>query len=100
MWTEEAEIQLIDKSLLESCNTSEATKCIDIGLLCVQEDPNIRPNMSDVILMLGGEGSSLPQPNRPAFVIRTHTSRKLSSSSSKQYIVSNNQVTITVEEGR
>nr|XP_009594526.1 G-type lectin S-receptor-like serine/threonine-protein kinase At4g03230 isoform X1 [Nicotiana tomentosiformis]XP_009594527.1 G-type lectin S-receptor-like serine/threonine-protein kinase At4g03230 isoform X1 [Nicotiana tomentosiformis]XP_009594528.1 G-type lectin S-receptor-like serine/threonine-protein kinase At4g03230 isoform X1 [Nicotiana tomentosiformis]XP_009594529.1 G-type lectin S-receptor-like serine/threonine-protein kinase At4g03230 isoform X1 [Nicotiana tomentosiformis]XP_00959453 len=100
LWTEEAEIQLIDKSLLESCNTSEATKCINIGLLCVQEDPNIRPNMSDVILMLGGEGSSLPQPNRPAFVIRTHISRKPSSSSSKQYIVSNNQVTITVEEGR
>ncbi|KAM3221004.1 G-type lectin S-receptor-like serine/threonine-protein kinase [Capsicum annuum] len=99
LWTEEEEIQLIEKSLLESCNRSEVIKCINVALLCVQEDPNDRPNMSDVILMLGGEGISLPQPSRPAFVIRKHTT-STSSSSSKQYIVSNNQVTITVEEGR
>ncbi|MCE5166533.1 hypothetical protein HAX54_021386 [Datura stramonium] len=100
LWTEEAEIQLIEKSLLESCNRSEAIKCINIALLCVQEDPNDRPNMLDVILMLGGEGINLQQPNRPAFVLRKLTSSKSSASSSKQYTVSNNQVTITVEEGR
>ncbi|XP_004253524.5 G-type lectin S-receptor-like serine/threonine-protein kinase At4g03230 [Solanum lycopersicum] len=100
LWTEKAETQLIEKSLLESCNRSEALKCINIALLCVQEDPNHRPTMSDVILMLGGEGSNLPTPNRPAFVIRTHASSTSSSSSDKKYIVSNNQVTITVEEGR
>ena len=32
-----------------------------IGLLCVQENPSDRPNMSDVILMLLG---------RPAFLFR------------------------------
>ncbi|KAL3363027.1 hypothetical protein AABB24_012366, partial [Solanum stoloniferum] len=100
LWTEKAETQLIEKSLLESCNKSEAIKCINIALLCVQEDPNHRPNMSDVILMLGGEGTKLPTPNRPAFVVRTHASSTSSSSSDKKYIVSNNQVTITVEEGR
>ncbi|KAK4713234.1 hypothetical protein R3W88_019141 [Solanum pinnatisectum] len=100
LWTEKAETQLIEKSLLESCNRSEAIKCINIALLCVQEDPNHRPNMSDVIVMLGGEGTNLPTPNRPAFVIRAHASSTSSSSSDKKYIVSNNQVTITVEEGR
>ncbi|XP_069142814.1 G-type lectin S-receptor-like serine/threonine-protein kinase At4g03230 [Solanum lycopersicum] len=100
LWTEKAETQLIEKSLLESCNRSEALKCINIALLCVQEDPNHRPTMSDVILMLGGEGSNLPTPNRPAFVIRTHASSTSSSSSDEKYIASNNQVTITVEEGR
>ncbi|KAK6783969.1 hypothetical protein RDI58_017423 [Solanum bulbocastanum] len=100
LWTEKAETQLIEKSLLESCNRSEAIKCINVALLCVQEDPNHRPNMSDVIVMLGGEGTNLPTPNRPAFVKRTHASSTSSSSSDKKYIVSNNQVTITVEEGR
>ncbi|KAK6783970.1 hypothetical protein RDI58_017424 [Solanum bulbocastanum] len=100
LWTEKAEIQLIEMSSLESCKRSEAIKCINVALLCVQEDPNHRPNMSDVIVMLGGDGTNLPTPNRPAFVIRTHTSRTVSSSSDKKYIVSNNQVTITVEEGR
>ncbi|KAK4713233.1 hypothetical protein R3W88_019140 [Solanum pinnatisectum] len=100
LWTEKAEIQLMEKSSLELCKRSEAIKCINVALLCVQEDPNHRPNMSDVIVMLGGDGTNLPTPNRPAFVIRTHTSRTSSSSSDKKYIVSNNQVTITVEEGR
>ncbi|XP_055822536.1 G-type lectin S-receptor-like serine/threonine-protein kinase At4g03230 [Solanum dulcamara] len=100
LWTEKAEIQLIEKSLLESCNRSEAIKCINVALLCVQEDPSHRPNMSDVIVMLGGEGINLPTPNKPAFVIRTHAFSTSSSSSNKKYIVSNNQVTITVEEGR
>ncbi|CAN4114652.1 unnamed protein product [Withania somnifera] len=97
LWTEEAAIELIDKSLLESCNKTEAIKCMNVALLCVQEGPKDRPSMSDVIVMLGGEGNSLPQPKRPAFVTRTRTS---SSSSGKQYTVSNNEVTITVEEGR
>ncbi|KAG5594393.1 hypothetical protein H5410_035625 [Solanum commersonii] len=100
LWTEKTEIQLIEKSLLESCNKSEALKCINIALLCVQEGPNHRPNMSDVIVMLGGDGTNLPTPNRPAFLIRAHASSTSSSSSDKKYIVSNNQVTITVEEGR
>ncbi|TMW88556.1 hypothetical protein EJD97_018400 [Solanum chilense] len=100
LWTEKSETQLIEKSLVESCNRSEAIKCINIALLCVQEDPNHRPTMSDVILMLGGEGSNLPTPNRPAFVIRTHASSTSSSSSDEKYIASNNQVTITVEGGR
>ncbi|KAG5594402.1 hypothetical protein H5410_035634 [Solanum commersonii] len=70
-----------------------------LNLLGYVKDPNHRPNMSDVILMLGGEGTNLPTPNRPAFVIRTHASSTSSSSSNKKYIVSNNQVMITVEEG-
>ncbi|KAG5594394.1 hypothetical protein H5410_035626 [Solanum commersonii] len=99
LWTEKTEIQLIEKSLLESCNRSEAIKCIHVALLCVQENPNHRPNMSDVIVMLRGEAINLPTPNRPAFVTRTHTSITSSSSPDKNYIVSNNQMTITVEEG-
>ncbi|KAG5594390.1 hypothetical protein H5410_035622 [Solanum commersonii] len=100
LWTEKTEIQLIEKSLLESCNRSEAIKCIHVALLCVQENPNHRPNMSDVIVMLRGEAINLPTPNRPVFVTRTHTSITSSSSPDKNYIVSNNQMTITVEEGR
>ncbi|XP_009781340.1 G-type lectin S-receptor-like serine/threonine-protein kinase At4g03230 isoform X1 [Nicotiana sylvestris] len=95
LWIEEKAIQLTEKSLLESCNMSEVIKCINVALLCVQEDSNDRPNMSDVTVMLVGENMCLPKPNRPAFVMRTHTSNI--SSSSK---VSNNQVTITIEAGR
>ncbi|KAJ8552831.1 hypothetical protein K7X08_020224 [Anisodus acutangulus] len=96
LWIEERAMQLTEKSLLESCNRSEVLKCINVALLCVQEDSNARPNMSDVIVMLVREGMSLPKPNRAAFAKRTHMSRT-SSSPSK---VSNNQLTITAAGGR
>ncbi|KVE25419.1 hypothetical protein Ccrd_023950 [Cynara cardunculus var. scolymus] len=39
-----------------------------IGLLCIQEDPPDRPTMMDVVLMLGMDIESLPDPKEPAFV--------------------------------
>ncbi|KAK4363488.1 hypothetical protein RND71_018729 [Anisodus tanguticus] len=81
LWIEERAMQLTEKSLLESCNTSEVLKCINVALLCVQEDSNARPNMSDVIVMLVREGMSLPKPNRAAFAKRKHMSRTSSSPS-------------------
>ncbi|XAR68064.1 Non-specific serine/threonine protein kinase [Bertholletia excelsa] len=40
LWREEKPLDLMDRSLLSSCNEGEVLKCITIGLLCVQEDPN------------------------------------------------------------
>ena len=36
-----------------------------IGLLCVQQDPDDRPTMSDVVVLLGSESMALPQPRQP-----------------------------------
>lgn len=41
-------------------------RSIHIGLLCVQQSPDDRPNMSSVVLMLGSEGE-LPMPTQPGF---------------------------------
>ena len=45
---------------------SEVLRCIQIGLLCVQEKAKDRPNMSSVVLMLGNETMML-SPMQPAF---------------------------------
>lgn len=37
-----------------------------MALLCVQHNSDDRPNMSDVITMLSGEGQ-LPDPQQPGF---------------------------------
>ncbi|MCD7455705.1 hypothetical protein HAX54_029181 [Datura stramonium] len=94
LWVEEKEINLVDESLRETCNVDEAIRCINIGLLCVQENPSQRPSMSSVILMLGGESMILPTPNQPAFVTTTTISTKSTPSST------NNGLTITIEQGR
>ncbi|OMO64905.1 hypothetical protein COLO4_31718 [Corchorus olitorius] len=70
LWKEGKELELIDPGLLESCSTPEISRCIHIGLLCVQEDPEDRPTMSDVMVVLGTDKTiSLPEPKRPAFSV-------------------------------
>ncbi|GKE39203.1 G-type lectin S-receptor-like serine/threonine-protein kinase [Tanacetum coccineum] len=66
MHSEGKSIELIDSSFAESSNQSEVIRSIEVGLLCVQQSPEDRPNMSSVVLMLGNEGA-LPKPKQPAF---------------------------------
>ena len=60
---------MIDKTIVDSCPISEALRLIHIELLCVQEDPNDRPTMSRVILMLASKSINLPQPSAPPFSV-------------------------------
>ncbi|XP_077243487.1 cysteine-rich receptor-like protein kinase 25 isoform X2 [Tasmannia lanceolata] len=65
LWVESKGQELIDVALIDTSLTSEALRCIHIGLLCVQEDAAIRPTMSSVVLMLGSESINLPHPTQP-----------------------------------
>ncbi|XP_023544478.1 cysteine-rich receptor-like protein kinase 10 isoform X2 [Cucurbita pepo subsp. pepo] len=67
LWKEGREEEMVDPNLVGDCSLSEALRWIQIGLLCVQEDPNIRPTMSMVVLMLGSKSIPLPQPSKPPF---------------------------------
>jgi hypothetical protein len=58
----------MDSALHEVCNAHQFVKCVNVGLLCVQEDPNERPTMSNVVTMLDGEAATVPTPKQPAFV--------------------------------
>ena len=68
--------------------------------LCVQEDPSNRPNMSNVVFMLGSETATLPNPKEPTFVAKKWISTQPSSSSSKPDTCSVDDIPITSEEGR
>lgn len=80
LWTENNAIDMMDHVLQESCNKDEVLKCINVGLLCVQEDPSNRPTMSNVLFMLGGDITTLPTPRRPAFALKPGLSSMGSSS--------------------
>jgi hypothetical protein len=49
--------------VLEDNHLEEIAKCVNVALLCVQEDPIDRPNMELVNLMLGGHSGAV----RPVF---------------------------------
>jgi len=48
---------------------SEVERCIQIGLLCVQEDARDRPTMSDVVVMLASDTVAIPKPKHPAISV-------------------------------
>jgi hypothetical protein len=80
LWVENKVLDLMDQTLREVCNVDQFVKCVNIGLLCVQEDPNDRPTMSTVVTMLDSEIATVPTPKGPAFVQRRGHSGSASSS--------------------
>ncbi|KAH7545829.1 hypothetical protein FEM48_Zijuj01G0135300 [Ziziphus jujuba var. spinosa] len=66
-WSEDKGEETIDPNLINACPVNEALRWIHISLLCVQEDPNDRPNMSSVVLMLASKSLHLPKPSKPPF---------------------------------
>ncbi|CAL5344587.1 unnamed protein product [Camellia sinensis] len=69
LWSEDQGLVLMDPLLGQSCVATEVSKCIHIGLLCVQEDASDRPTMSSVVVMLRNNTVTLPRPTQPAFSI-------------------------------
>ncbi|KAH1127631.1 hypothetical protein GYH30_016281 [Glycine max] len=66
LWTEERAVELLDDVVGEQCAPSEFIKCIQVGLLCVQQRPKDRSDMSLVVLMFNGD-KWLPKPKVPGF---------------------------------
>nr|XP_023901364.1 G-type lectin S-receptor-like serine/threonine-protein kinase At4g03230 [Quercus suber] len=97
LWREGKALDLMDQTIHETCNADEFLRCVNIGLLCVQEDPSDRPTMSNVVLMLGRETATLPTPKQPAYVVRRSLSSKTSSTAKPESL---NELTCTIEEGR
>ncbi|KAK8503265.1 hypothetical protein V6N11_081490 [Hibiscus sabdariffa] len=67
VWHEGIGHELIDPNIADDCPASEVVRWIHIALLCVQDDPAVRPTMSLVILMLGSKSINLPQPSTPPY---------------------------------
>lgn len=59
----------MDPILADSCAEEEFSRCMQIGLLCVQEDAHDRPSMASVVLMLNRDTVALSQPERPASTV-------------------------------
>jgi len=64
LWAEGRSTELIDPLLpKEEHHIAEITRCIQIGLLCIERNRDDRPSMWDVLLMLSCESGSLRAPS-------------------------------------
>ncbi|KAL7141799.1 hypothetical protein ABFS83_08G078100 [Erythranthe nasuta] len=61
LWKEGKALDLVDESIRGGVSEDEALRCIQVGLLCTEYDPNHRPTMVSVLKMLLGEDLSLQE---------------------------------------
>ncbi|WJX43814.1 hypothetical protein P8452_30867 [Trifolium repens] len=80
LWREEKLQDLMDPSLSDSYNVNQFIRCAQIALLCVQDEPDDRPHMSNVVTMLDNETTALLTPKQPTFFSRKEISSTASSS--------------------
>ncbi|KAG2404463.1 Cysteine-rich receptor-like protein [Vigna angularis] len=70
---DETTLNTLDSKLRENYSNIEVMRCIQIGILCVQEDPDARPTMVEIVSYLRSHTIELPPPQEPTF----HLSRKI-----------------------
>ncbi|XP_057790527.1 G-type lectin S-receptor-like serine/threonine-protein kinase At4g27290 isoform X2 [Salvia miltiorrhiza] len=98
LYKEERSLEIVDSCVEYSSYLSQIERSIHVGLLCVQEKTEERPNMSSVVLMLNNDGM-LPEAKHPGFftgrdIIRNETSHSSNTASS------GNAMTISLLEAR
>uniref|UniRef100_A0A2N9G9R4 Receptor-like serine/threonine-protein kinase n=1 Tax=Fagus sylvatica TaxID=28930 RepID=A0A2N9G9R4_FAGSY len=53
LWMEGKGLEIVDSLLGEAYPAHEVSRCVHIGLLCVQEQATDRPTMAEIVFMLG-----------------------------------------------
>ncbi|CAL5344769.1 unnamed protein product [Camellia sinensis] len=100
LWLEGNAIKPVEEKLETSTMLMlEVIKCIQIGLLCVQQRPEDRPTMSSVVSMLDNEGAMLPYPKQPGFYTEG-SSNETELASTTGVKCSTNKATLTILLGR
>ncbi|TVU23596.1 hypothetical protein EJB05_25970, partial [Eragrostis curvula] len=75
LWRAGRLIEFVDSPPVDESERMEILRCIQIALLCVEENPANRPSMQEVVLMLSCPSAALPMPQRPAY-LRTEMARE------------------------
>ncbi|KAB1199032.1 hypothetical protein CJ030_MR0G028240 [Morella rubra] len=70
LWKEGKGMDFMDPSLDDTLSSFKLIRCLQIALLCIQEDANDRPSMLEISSMLKNEFAALFVPKQPAFSTR------------------------------
>ncbi|RYQ96981.1 hypothetical protein Ahy_B08g092945 isoform B [Arachis hypogaea] len=97
---EHKSLDIVDASIRDSINLPEVMRSIHVGLLCVQQSLEDRPNMSYVLKVLSSEWE-LPQPKKLGFFTqRDLVGGSSSSSSSNNKVLSINKLSVSEVDPR
>ncbi|XP_017618652.1 wall-associated receptor kinase-like 10 [Gossypium arboreum] len=100
LWKQGREAEFFDASLDDSSSSCKLIRCMQLALLCVQENPADRPSMVKVFTILKNENSvAISVPKQPAYSITTYE-RKESIDIGRKKVFSVNDASITQVEPR
>ncbi|AEE28712.1 S-locus lectin protein kinase family protein [Arabidopsis thaliana] len=70
-WLETGGVDLLDEDISSSCSPVEVevARCVQIGLLCIQQQAVDRPNIAQVVTMMTS-ATDLPRPKQPLFALQ------------------------------
>ncbi|CAJ1813921.1 unnamed protein product [Sphenostylis stenocarpa] len=69
-WRDETALSILDPKLKEKYGGDvEVMRCIQMGLLCVQDSPDARPTMLTIVSYLSSHTIELPSPREPTFFL-------------------------------
>ncbi|KAF7840685.1 cysteine-rich receptor-like protein kinase 25 isoform X1 [Senna tora] len=97
-WRDETALEIMDPNLGESFCETEVSKCIQIALLCVQENAEDRPHMSRVVSYLSNLSVELPRPHEPAFYVHGRMDPNVVTIESNSGQSTNNHIPSSVNE--
>ncbi|KAI4335591.1 hypothetical protein L6164_014226 [Bauhinia variegata] len=87
LWLEGQGMEFIDPSLDDSTSSCKLLQCLQVALLCVQENPVDRPSMLEVSSMLKNEMEAIRLPKRPAFSIKKNEKHEDGSSQQEKFSI-------------
>ncbi|CAN6168299.1 unnamed protein product [Urochloa humidicola] len=104
-WVKGTMSQMLHPSL-DDFARRQALRCVHIGLLCLQPEPNDRPDISTVVFMLTRDSMELRPPAQPAFFFGRESPSRSRSDGQRSYVydrsgfvleqgVSVNEITLT-----
>ncbi|MBA0783992.1 hypothetical protein Gotri_001620 [Gossypium trilobum] len=100
LWKQDRGAEFFDASLDDSSLSCKLIRCMQLALLCVQENPADRPSMVDIFAILKNESSvAISVPKQPAYSI-TRDEGKGSIDIGKKNVFSVNDASITQVEPR
>ncbi|CAJ2648784.1 unnamed protein product [Trifolium pratense] len=96
LWNDRRAMELVDPCIRDSIPKNKILRCIQIGMLCVQDSAAQRPNMANVVLMLESEAKTLPIPTQPLITSMRYEDREFNMDG----LDVSNDLTVTVLVGR
>jgi hypothetical protein len=93
-WKDQTPLSILDPNIKEDYSSNiEVIRCIQIGLLCVQNDSEARPTMVTVASYLSSNSIELPIPQEPAFLLHGRTYSSSTQSANSSALLSINEMT-------